>query len=97
MRRIEFTPKAKRDIEEIWGYSFERFGFEKAEAYLRELQRAAETVAEDPRRGLACDNIRSGYRKFPVGSHIVFFRASESRIVIVRILHQRMDFKWRLP
>lgn len=97
MRRIEFTPKAQRDVEEIWDYSFERFGFEKAEAYLRELQRAAETVAEDPRRGLACDNIRSGYRKFPVGSHILFFRASESRIVIVQILHQRMDFERHLP
>ncbi len=97
MRRIEVTPRAQRDIEEIWNYSFERFGFEKAEAYLRELRRAAEIVAEDPRRGLACDNIRSGYRKLPVGSHIVFFRASESRIVIVRILHQRMDFERHLP
>jgi toxin ParE1/3/4 len=64
---------------------------------LRELQRAAETVAEDPRRGLACDNIRSGYRKFPAGLHVVFFRASESRIVIVRILHRRMDFERHLP
>ena len=97
MRLIEFTPKAQRDIEEIWDYSFERFGFEKAEAYLRELQRAAETVAEDPRRGLACDNISSGYRKFPVGSHIVFFRASENRTVIVQILHRRMDFDRHLP
>ena len=83
-------------IEEIWDYSFERFGFEQAQAYLRELQRAAETVAEDPRRGLACDNIRSGYRKFAVGSHIVFFRASDSRIVIVRILYRRMDFERHL-
>jgi toxin ParE1/3/4 len=97
VRRIEFTPKAQRDIREIWDCSVERFGFEKAEAYLRELQRATETVAEDPRRGYACDNIRSGYRKFPVGSHIVFFRASESRIVTVRILHQRMDFERHLP
>jgi toxin ParE1/3/4 len=97
VRRLEFTPKARRDIEEIWDYSFERFGFEKAEAYLRELQRAAQTVAEDPRRGLACDNIRSGYRKFSVGSHVLFFRASQSRIVIVRVLHQRMDFERHLP
>ena len=96
MRRLEFTPKARRDIEEIWAYSLERFGFEKAEAYLRELQRAAETIAEDPRRGLACDNIRSGYRKFSVGSHVLFFRASDIRIIIVRILHQRMDFEQHL-
>jgi plasmid stabilization system protein ParE len=65
VRRLEFTPKARRDIEEIWAYSLERFGFEKAEAYLRELQRAAETIAEDPRRGLACDNIRSGTTDYP--------------------------------
>ena len=53
MRRIEFTPKARHDIEDIWDYSLKRFGFDRAEAYLRELQRAAETVAEDPCRGVA--------------------------------------------
>jgi toxin ParE1/3/4 len=96
VRHLEFTPKARRDIEGIWDYSIERFGFEKAEAYLRALQRAAETIAEDPRRGLACDNIRRGYRKLTVGSHVLFFQASESRTVIVRILHQRMDFERHL-
>ena len=92
MRRLEFTPRARRDIEEIWEYSFERFGLDKAEAYLREIQRGAMTVAEDPRHGLACDEIRSGYRKFSVGSHILFFQASATRVVIVRILHGRMNF-----
>jgi toxin ParE1/3/4 len=91
-RRLEFTPRARRDIQEIWDYSLERFGLSKAEAYLRDIQRAAVTVTEDPRRGLACDEVRSGYRKFSVGSHILFFRASASRVVIVRILHARMDF-----
>jgi toxin ParE1/3/4 len=91
-RRLEVTPRARRDIEQIWEYSFQRFGLNKAEAYLRDIQRAAMTVTEDPRRGLACDEIRSGYRKFSVGSHILFFRASATRVVIVRILHARMDF-----
>jgi toxin ParE1/3/4 len=67
MRRLEFTPRARHDIEEIWEYSFERFGLDEAQAYLRGIQRAAMTVTEDPRRGLACDEIRSGYRKFFVG------------------------------
>ena len=58
------SPRARRDIDDIWNYSLERFGFDRAEAYLRDIQRAAETVAEDPRRGLACDEIRRGYRKF---------------------------------
>ena len=96
MRRLEFTPRARRDIEEIWEYSFEQFGLDKAEAYLRDIQRAAMTVTEDPRRGLGCDEIRSGYRKFSVGSHILFFKASETRVVIIRILHRRMDFNRHL-
>ena len=79
MRRFEFTPRARRDLEQIWEYSFEQFGLEKAEAYLRDIQRAAMTVTEDPRRGLACDEIRSGYRRFSVGSHILFFRALATR------------------
>jgi toxin ParE1/3/4 len=91
-RRLEFTPRARRDIEEIWEYPFERFGLDKAEAYLRGIQRAAMTVTEDPRRGFGCDEIRSGYRKFSVGSHVLFFRTSAAHGVIVRILHARMDF-----
>jgi toxin ParE1/3/4 len=92
MRRLEFTPRARRDIEEIWEYSIEQFGLDKAGAYLRDIQRAAMTVTEDPRRGLACDEIRPGYRKFSVGSHVLFFRASATRVVIVRILHAPMNF-----
>ena len=96
MRRLEFTPRALRDIEEIWEYSFDRFGLDRAEAYLRGIERAAATIAEDPRRGIACDEIRSGYRKLSVGSHVLFFRASATRVLIVRILHGRMDFERRL-
>ena len=53
MKRLEFTPRARRDLEEIWEYSFEQFGLDKADAYLRTIQRAVATVTEGPRRGLA--------------------------------------------
>jgi toxin ParE1/3/4 len=96
VRRLEFTPRARRDIEEIWEYSVDQFGVDKAETYLRDIQRAVMTVTEDPGRGLGCDEIRPGYRKFSVGSHILFFKASATRLVIVRILHRRMDFNRHL-
>jgi toxin ParE1/3/4 len=97
MRRLDFTPRARRDIDEIWDYSVDQFGLDQADLYLRGIQRAALTVAEDPRRGLACDEIRSGYRKFSVGSHVLFFKASTTRVVIVRILHRQMDFDRHFP
>ena len=94
--RVEFTPGARRDIEEIWQYSVERFGSARTEAYLRDIQRAAEAIAEDPRRGRPCEDIRAGYRKFSVGSHVLFFRVAAERVIVVRILHRRMDFENRL-
>ncbi len=60
MKRLLFSPRAQTDVEEILQYSAERFGAEQADAYLREIRPAAQTIAKDPRRGRACDEIREG-------------------------------------
>lgn len=91
MSRLVFTPRAKSDIAEIWLYSVEKWGEGQAEAYLRQIEKIAVAVAEDPKLGRACDDVRAGYRKFRVGSHILFYRWDDTRTEIVRILHQRMD------
>jgi toxin ParE1/3/4 len=86
------SPKARADIVAIWDFGEERWGPDQAERYLRDLQRAIETVAADPRRGRPCDEVRPGYFKFSVGSYVIFFRLEGEGIDVVRILHQRMDF-----
>jgi plasmid stabilization system protein ParE len=35
--------------------------------------------------------------KLSVGSHVLFFHVTEERVIVVRILHQRMDFERHLP
>ena len=55
-----------------------------------------EKVAADPRRGRPCDDIRPGYLKFAVGTHMLFYRRVQNDIDLVRILHQRMDFDQHL-
>jgi len=48
--------------------------------------------AESPAVGKQCDYIKEGYRKFPQGSHIVFYRkGTKAKITIIRILHKNMD------
>jgi toxin ParE1/3/4 len=96
MTRYVLSPRARNDMENIWDYSAERWSNEQAERYVRALQQAIETIAADPRRARACDHIRAGYRKYSVGSHVIFFRAAANGIDIVRILHQRMDFERHL-
>jgi len=41
--------------------------------------------------GLSAEDIRAGYRKIGVGSHVMYFREREGTLEIVRILHRRMD------
>ena len=86
------SPRAQADIDDIWKYTAEHWGDEQAARYLREIRRAIETVARNPRRGRPCDDIRAGYRKFPAGAHLIFFRLVEEHVDVVRILHQSMDF-----
>ncbi len=90
-RSYVLRPLAVADLEDIWAYGVERWGAGQAERYLRQVQRVIETVAEHPRQGRACDEIRPGYFKVPAGSHRVFYRLTTTGIEVVRILHQRMD------
>jgi toxin ParE1/3/4 len=92
MKRYRLSRLAEADLESIWEYSVAHWGVDQAEAYVRDLQRAIEAAAANPRLGRACDEIRPGYFKRAIGSHIVFYRRADQLIDIARILHQRMDF-----
>lgn len=92
MSRYLLSPAARADLEQIWDYTHEHWGVEQAEAYLSELVRAMQRASANPVIGRACDDIRPGYRKLPVGSHVVFYRTTdEGAVDVVRILHRRMD------
>jgi plasmid stabilization system protein ParE len=46
--------------------------------------------------GQSADAIRPGYRRLRHRSHMVFFTMDDVSVVIVRVLHVRMDFDSRL-
>ena len=92
MSDYRFSPAARADLDAIWAFGEEHWGAHRAELYIRQIQRAVETVASDPRRGRPCGEIRAGYFKFAAGTHLLFFRRAGNVVEIVRILHQRMDF-----
>lgn len=92
MTAIYLTPRAKADLDGIWSYSVSQWGEDRTERYLRDLWRGMERLADDPRRGQSCDDIRPGYLRYTIGSHVVFCRVDGETLVAVRILHSRMDF-----
>jgi toxin ParE1/3/4 len=92
MRCHVLSPRAQADIADIWDYTVGRWGIDQAELYLRQIQAGIEAVAAEPGLGASCDYIRTGYRKSPVGSHMLFYRIVDDGIDVVRVLHRRMDF-----
>jgi toxin ParE1/3/4 len=90
------SPRAQRDVAEIWDYTSKRWGPQQAEDYVRQIRASIEVVAANPSIARRCEEIRAGYRKFPAGAHVLFLRQRTYGIEIVRILHGRMDFDRRL-
>ena len=86
------SPRARRDLREIWGFTFERWGKDQADRYIVRLHRAIEIVAGNPTRGRSCDNLRAGYWRYSAGAHVLFYRLVADQVVIMRVLHQSMDF-----
>ena len=96
MTRFVLSPAAQADLEDIWRYSVERWSPAQAERYVLAIRGACDDLASGVQAGQDADDIRDGYRKLRVGSHVLFFRRSGAVIDVVRILHQRMDLPSRL-
>ncbi|MCI0599921.1 MAG: type II toxin-antitoxin system RelE/ParE family toxin [Beijerinckiaceae bacterium] len=92
MTRFVLSPRVQADLDEIWDYTAIHWGSGQAENYVRQLETAIKSAAAASRLGQPCDDIRTGYRKYPAGSHVVFFRLTSTGIDVIRILHSHMDF-----
>jgi len=87
---------AEADLREIWTYSAEKWDANQADRYLDTIAEAIERLVHEPLRGRACDDLRPGYRRQRVGSHVIFYVVEEMGISVARSLHQHMDYEGRL-
>lgn len=91
MTNYRLTPAAQRDLSAIWDYTQERWDAAQAEIYISELRAAIDRIAADPNRGRACDDIREGYLRYAIGSHLIFYIVGANSVDVIRVLHKRMD------
>jgi toxin ParE1/3/4 len=96
MVNFQLTELAKQDLRAIGRYTQTTWGREQRNTYLAKIDAAFQLLAVEPQLGKSCDDLRAGYRKYPVGQHLIFYRQSADRLEIIRILHQRMDIEARL-
>ena len=86
------SPAARADLEQIWDYTAGRWGEDQAERYVLAIRDTCQELAANTRQSRPANDIRAEYRKAVIGSHILFFRRTDTGLLdIIRILHQRMD------
>jgi toxin ParE1/3/4 len=86
------TAAALSDIIDIGRFTAKKWGKRQRNKYLKQFDDAFNLLARQPEIGRDADDLRLGYKKFSQGSHTIFYRVgTESKIVVVRILHNSMD------
>lgn len=107
LRRYRLTEAADTDIARILRESGQRFGPRQRVAYAMLLERAADLIAEEPRRPGSRDRsmLAAGVRSFHVeltasrrgaAVHCIYYveagaQGSGEAVIILRVLHERMD------
>lgn len=89
--KLALNPAAEQDLSDIFDYSADTWGTDRAVAYLRMLQAAIERLLRFPELGRSAEAVAPGLRILSAGSHIVIYRLLPETVVVIRILHQRMD------
>lgn len=91
MPNFKLSRKAKADLKSIAFYTEREWSRSQRNHYILQFDQCFHLLAENPKLGQACDQISEGYRQYPQGSHIIFYRLSTEGVAeIIRILHKRM-------
>jgi toxin ParE1/3/4 len=92
MKSFELTRAAKNDLRKIAKFTEKRWGRNQRYLYTKQFDDVFHFLADNSSVGKKCEHIKSGYKKFPQESHIIFYRdRTKSKISIIRILHKNMD------
>jgi toxin ParE1/3/4 len=90
MARVVRSSAAKADAGEIWAYIAED-NPDAADRLLDRFDKLFRVLASQPQIGKSVEELVPNLRFVPIGNYLIFYRPTEDRIEIVRILHGARD------
>ena len=96
--KYKLSKRAEKDLSGIWRYTVDTWSREQADKYVTGLLEAIEDISNAPASmGRSYENVRSGYRKYLWGKHMIFYTIrADGSVFISRVLHEKMDFERHL-
>jgi toxin ParE1/3/4 len=91
MTHYALAPLAESDLDDIWMYIASESGSDTADRLFDAIIRRVLMLAVHPRAGRARPDIGDNVRSFPMGSFVIYYRATPSGVMIARVLHGSRD------
>ena len=90
-RNLRFTPEARSDLREILRYTQRAWGLNQRTKYSSNMNIAIGHLIEFPELGHVRMTATSEVRVHELKEHVIVYRFTETEVVILRLMHQRMD------
>lgn len=96
MKGYRLTEAADRQLQEIWRYSRDRWNAAQADKYLASIESALNVVLATPSLLRPRPELGEGIVARRTGSHVAYGVVEEDELVVLAVLHVRMDPKRHL-
>ena len=96
MKRLVLTEIARADLASIRRFSTRSWGRDQTSRYIDALRDTMKGLAQGTVVTRARNDLRPAIQMATCGRHSIFFEADGSRILVVRVLHNRMDYRRHL-
>lgn len=93
MMRLSYSPAARHDLKSIYKQSGRQFGPTQADRYRDGLLQALRYIADHPLASPEHVGYQRPIRYHLYQSHLIFYTVESDFLQIVRVLHQRQN--WR--
>lgn len=93
MADLRISNRAASDLTDIADYTIAEFGIIQARKYRNLLNACFQSLTENPFLGRSADELGTGLRRIRQQAHVIFYLPTDNEILIVRVLHQSMDFE----
>jgi toxin ParE1/3/4 len=95
-KKFYIRETANKDLNNIFIYSVETFGVDRAEEYIGDLVTAFQSLADNYRQGKDYSHIHTNLYAWNVVSHVIYYKPTDDGVSIYRVLHKSMDYKKHL-
>ena len=90
-RRLRLTVEAQDDLRDLLQYSLQTWGREQRNIDKAAIQWRLRDLTAYPDLDRMRDEFFPGCRSLPVEQHVAYYVATETEILVVRILHAKRD------